>query len=410
MNFRFRSTYFALSILPATAGEDAINSAKGGLPLPPATDYSSKGVIDLPKLTSQPKSPWNFGFGISGRQIGKINFNTAPTRLSVPNAFGASSFTIPSRIGPETGLFNRDYDNGFVNPEPRTAATGRTTDYGYATPDQIQINRLEFYADGGERRVVTTSNSLSPSDWSTEDDWEISPSLTLSHLTDLGNGWSVGPSLHLSFTNFDGQQGGLNSLTATESRSIFDVRTIDQFDSTGLILPDAPYIGSPGAVAPLLPAEPIAGARSYEDSLRTAPDNAVFSDSIHENLDVNLFGVSIGAEAIYQSESNLITGIGAGFVLNLVDWDANRSDRLIQVTNGGPPVEVGSSNFESSGTDVLYGFYLQGTIGYQINESWSVQGNVRYDWSESLRDSVGESDFDVDLSGFSLGLGATYSF
>ena len=400
----FRSAYFALSILPATAGEDLIPSAKSGL-----DDYSAKDIIDLPQLSSKPKSPWNFGFGISGRNIGEINFDTAPTRLSIPNAFGASSFTIPSQIGPETGLFNRNYDNGFVNPGPRTAATGRTTDYGYDTPDQNNGNRLEFYADGGERRVVAASNSLSPSDWSTDDDWEISPHLTLNRLTDLGNGWSVGPSLHLSFTNFDGQQGGLNTLNASESRSIFDVRTIDRFDSTGLVLPNAPYVGSPGAIAPLLPAEPISGARTFEDTLRSS-DNATFSDSIHEDLDVNLFGVSIGADAIYQSESNLITGIGAGFALNIADWDANRSDRLIQVTNGGPPIEVGSANFDNSGTDVLFGFYLQGTVGYQINDSWSIQGNARYDWSESLKDSVGESDFDVDLSGFTLGLGANYSF
>ena len=97
-------------------------------------------------------------------------------------------------------------------------------------------------------------------------------------------------------------------------------------------------------------------------------------------------------------------------VLNIADWDAKRSDRLIQVTNGGTPVDVGSARFHNSGTDLLFGFYLQGSLGYQLNDSWSVEANARYDWNESFRDSVGGSNFDVDLTGFTLGAGANYSF
>ena len=51
-------------------------------------------------------------------------------------------------------------------------------------------------------------------------------------------------------------------------------------------------------------------------------------------------------DAIYQSASILITGIGAGFVLNIAEWDATRSDRLVQVTNGGPPLWILSSGYQ----------------------------------------------------------------
>jgi hypothetical protein len=423
MNLRFRFAYFALSALPVSAGDDVISSAKGGLPVSgngdflssakggldslPVGDVSAKGVIDLAQPSPRSSTRWNLGWGLSWRKIGFVDFDTGVTSIVVPGVFGGNSFVPPVGIGPATGLFNRVYDNGFVRQGPRSPATGRTTDYEFQTQDQVQGNRLALSATGGERRVTTEASASSPTGWSEGDEWEISPYLSLSRLTDLGNGWSVGPSFHFSFTNVDGRQEGLNTLNARERRDIFDVRAIDRFDSTGLILPNAPYTGSPGAIAPLLPVAP--ANRTFEDTLRST-DIVLFRDSVQESLDVNLFGISLGANAVYQSESRFFAGIGTGLVLNIADWDAKRSDQLIQVTNGGAPVEIGSAGFRNSGTDLLFGFYLQSSVGYQINEAWSVEANARYDWNESLRDSVGGSEFEVDLTGVSLGLGADFSF
>ncbi len=432
MKLQFRFVFFSLSILPAYSGDDVLSSSKGGLVPTPLDDYSSKGVIDSSKgvidsskgvidsskgvidsskgviaPAGRSKPRWSLGSGLSWRRIGAIEFDTGITSLVVPGVFGMNSFTAPAGIGPGTGAFSRAYDNGFVRPGPRTPATGRTTDYEFVNPEQSQGNSLLFTADGGERRVIMSPSTSSVTGWREGEDWEISPYLSLSRLSDLGNGWSVGPSFHFSFTNVDGDRGGLNTLNASERRDVFDVRATDRFDSTGLVLPNAPYTGSPGAVAPLLPAEP--AGRNFEDTLRSS-DTAAFNDSVNESLDVNLFGISLGGEAIYQTDGRFLAGVGTGLVLNVADWDANRSDRLIQVTNGGAPVEIDSTSFRNSGTDVLFGFYLKGSVGYRINESLSLEANARYDWNESLRDSVGGSDFDVDLSGFSLGVGANYSF
>jgi hypothetical protein len=73
-------------------------------------------------------------------------------------------------------------------------------------------------------------------------------------------------------------------------------------------------------------------------------------------------------------------------------------------------LQIGSAGFHDSGADVLFGYYLQGSVGYQINDSWTIEANTRYDWNESLRESVGDSDFDLNLTGLTLGVGANYSF
>lgn len=421
MNLKFRFASFALSVLPVAAGDDVISSAKsgldssksgldsakGGLDSAKSGLDSAKGVIEQIPPASGSKTRWTFGGGISWRKIGAIDFNTKETGLTAPGVFGNNSFTQPAGIGAATGASSRTYDNGFVNPGPRTPATGRTSDYEYQTQDQLQGNSLVMSATGGERRVIEQTAASSPTGWSEGDDWEISPYLSLSRLTDIGNGWSVGPSFNFSFTDIGGSRGGLNTFNANERRNIFDVRAIDRFDSTGLILPNAPYTGSPGAIAPLLPAEP--AGRTFEDTLRST-DTALFSDSINESLDINLFGFSLGASAVYQTDGRFFAGVGTGLVLNIADWDASRSDQLIQITNGGAPMQISSAGFRNSGTDVLFGYYLQGSVGYQINDSWSVEANARYDRNESLRESVGGSDFDVDLTGLTLGIGANYSF
>ncbi len=414
MNLKFRFASFALSVLPVAAGDDVIYSAKSGLGSAKSGLGSAKsGLGSHKKIIAQiqplsvPNDRWNFGAGISWRKIGNINFNKGNTNLTAPSVFGNSSFTQPAGIGAETGAIARIYDNGFVNPGPRTPATGRTTDYSYQTQDQLQGNNLLMTATGGERRVIDQSSASSPTGWRESDHWEISPYLSLSHLIDMGNGWSAGPSLTFSYTSIGGRQGGLNTLNANERRNIFDVRASDSFDSTGLILPNPPYTGSPGAIAPLLPVEP--AGRNFIDELRST-DTALFRDSINESLEVNLFGLSLGASAVYQTDSRFFAGIGTGLVLNIADWDASRSDQLIQITNGGAPLQIGSAGCHNSGADVLFGYYLQGSVGYQINDSWTIEANTRYDWNESLRESVGESDFDLNLTGRTLGVGANSAF
>ncbi|MDB4785648.1 hypothetical protein OAG70_00060 [bacterium] len=414
MNLKFRFASFALSVLPVAAGDDVIYSAKSGLGSAKSGLGSAKSglgshqeIIAQIQPLSAPNERWNFGAGISWRKIGNINFNTGNTNLTAPSVFGNSSFTQPAGIGAETGAIARAYDNGFVNPGPRTPATGRTTDYSYQTQDQLHGNNLLMTATGGERRVIDQPSTSSPTSWRESDHWEVSPYLSLSHLIDMGNGWSAGPALTFSYTSIGGRQSGLNTLNANERRNIFDVRAVDSFDSTGLILPNPPYTGSPGAIAPLLPVEP--AGRNFIDELRST-DTALFRDSINESLEVNLFGLSLGASAVYQTDSRFFAGIGTGLVLNIADWDASRSDQLIQVTNGGAPLQIGSAGFHNSGADVLFGYYLQGSVGYQINDSWTIEANTRYDWNESLRESVGESDFDLNLTGLTLGVGANYSF
>ncbi|MGC6458203.1 MAG: hypothetical protein ACON4R_07510 [Akkermansiaceae bacterium] len=414
---------FSLAVffsLPAFAGDGGHSSAKGGLEPLTVPESSAKGGLDLfPPISAKSKSRWSLGVGVSLRKIGRIDFDTGASRFGVPRLFGDSYFNQPPGIGLVSGFEAREYDDGFVRPELRTAATGRTTFYEYDSADQIRDGYLLMSADGGERSVVSPpSTNLQDTSWTEDDDWEISPFLTLSRMTPIGNRWSVGPSFHFSFTNVNGGQQGLGTLIEREQRDLFDVRAFDRFDTTGLILPrpvpPLPFTGSPGASLPLLPAEPNYLAdpslgRTFEDTLRST-DLALFNDSIQESLDVNLFGFSVGADAFYQDVDGFFFGLGAGVVLNVADWNARRSDRLLQITNGGAPVEINTAEFRASGTDVLFGAYLQGAVGVRVSDSISVQANLRYDWNESLRNSVGDSDFDVDLSGLSMGLSVTYFF
>ena len=192
MNLKFRFASFALSVLPVAAGDDVIYSAKSGLGsaksgLGSAKSglgsakgglSSAKGVINEIQPLSAPDDKWNLGAGISWRRIGNINFNTGNTSLTTPSIFGSSSFTQPAGIGGKTGAIARTYNNGFVNPGPRTPATGRTTDYSYQTQDQLQGNNLLMTATGGRRVIIDQAAASSPSGWKESDNWEISPYLS----------------------------------------------------------------------------------------------------------------------------------------------------------------------------------------------------------------------------------------
>ena len=386
----------------APSAKDALTpSAKDASPLSPK---SSKDII--PAISRPPQGDWNLGAGISWRDIGVINFRSGISNFTIPGFYQPSSTPVPG-IGPATGPADRDYDNGFVRTDARAT---RTTDYGYEALGQIQGDTLVFNATGGERQDVSRTTSSSDSAWREDRDHVVAPYLKLSYQSDLGNGWSAGPAIHLSFAEVNGARRGLNTLFGREQMDTFDIAATDFFDITGLDLPrEVPYTGAPNIVAPLVPNAPVADSRLLTPTLRTT-DVVTWNDSIAESLELDAWSLGVGVEATYQVDDRFYASIGAGMVLNVASWDAARNNLLFQQVNGGTPTVIDSSSASSMGSSILWGFYLQTSSGYKLSEDWALELSLRYDHTEELNGRVGNSSFDVDLGGLSLGLGANYSF
>jgi hypothetical protein len=365
---------------------------------------SSKNIIPVPTQSSLGR--WTLGAGVSWRNIGEIGFRTGISDFIIPGLFQPSSIPVPG-IGPAEGPAARIYDNGFVRPDARAA---RTTDYGYSELGQIQGDTLSFTASGGENQEVARSSTLAETGWNEDADQVSAPYLKLSYQGDLGNGWTAGPSINVSFAKINGSRRGLNTISAREQMDTFDITATDTYDISGLDLPrEAPYTGAPNIVAPLVPNQPVAGSRLFTPTLRTS-DVALWNDTIEESLDLNTWSLAFGAEASYRFDNRFYASVGAGLALNAASWKATRSNQLLQQINNGDPVVIDSSSADNIGSSILWGFYLQASAGYQLNESWSLEVNLRHDHTEDLSGSVGGSLFDVDLSGFSAGLGLGYSF
>jgi hypothetical protein len=64
----------------------------------------------------------------------------------------------------------------------------------------------------------------------------------------------------------------------------------------------------------------------------------------------------------------------------------------------------------NSDTEVLPGFYLETYATVQLSSRWSLFAAGRYDWAGSLDGSVGPSEFNVDLGGWTAKAGITISF
>ena len=401
-----------------SAAKDALSpSAKDAFPpsakdaFPPSAKQviqpspkSSKDIVPVPTQSSLGR--WTIGAGVSWRNIGEIGFRTGISDFTIPGLFQPSSIPVPG-IGPAEGPADRIYDNGFVRPDARAT---RTTDYGYNELGQIQGDTLSFTASGGENQEVTRSSSATQTEWNEDADRVSAPYLKLSYQSDLGSGWTAGPSINVSFAEINGSRRGLNTISAREQMDTFDITATDIYDVSGLDLPrEVPYTGAPNIVAPLIPNQPVAGSRLFTPTLRTS-DLALWNDTIDETLDLDTWSLAFGAEASYRFDNRFYASLGAGFALNAASWKATRSNQLLQQINNGDPVVIDSSSADNIGSSILWGFYLQASAGYQLNESWSLEVNLRHDHTEDLSGSVGGSSFDVDLSGFSAGLGLGYSF
>lgn len=154
-------------------------------------------------------------------------------------------------------------------------------------------------------------------------------------------------------------------------------------------------------------------------------------NEVHEQLEADVYTLSLGPLVEFDIGPVFLQASG-GLAINLVQFAADYHERMYIdsefgdpafesiVQNSGPAflrdvkdgkrVEVERWEDGNHGTKFLFGVYVQGLLGLQFTERWSVAGFARYDWNDDLEGEVGYSKFRMDLSAFSAGAQAGYSF
>ncbi len=265
-----------------------------------------------------------------------------------------------------------------------TPGTGLTTNFSYRNDGQVNAaaDTLTFGSTGG----TAFGN---PGRVGDGDDKGASPYVDLLYLVPIAEGLSAGFSMTFSASGLD------SSVRSPFQR--FGVTSTDVYELSGVIPPLAPYTGSVEGPGPVIPNAP---------ATRTVTQALVGTQDYVFESQTDLYSLAFGGDLRWQPGGKWFVTAGAGVVLNVVDWDAGYSVTLLNPATGAPaPVSA-----SASGTSLLLGVYGEVGVGYEITEDWSVNSFFRYDATEDLKDSVGGSDFETDLSGWSLGLGLEYRF
>ncbi len=332
-----------------------------------------------PIETPAPVSPWRIGTGVMWRNIGELSVN--PNLQNGP--FAGNFLSTNPAAGPAGTNADRTYDDGFVNRGAATPGTGLTTFWGYQNAGQVGGGNLTYTSTGGI--------ALAPPGFGKDDaDTGFSPYLEVSYLRPVGDDLVLGLTANFSFLGLDG--------TTVSPMAISGVTTFDSYALNGVIPPAPGYVGSFAGPGPLIGNQPTTRTNVLTPTGGTT--NYLFDQS------TDLYSLALGGELRWSPATNCYLGFGAGAVLNFADWDAGWNARLVD------PATNSLRNYAraAGGDDFLMGLYLKASGGYHINEQWSVESFFRYDWNESLDGSVGPSRFELDLSGWSFGLGAGFRF
>ncbi len=377
----------------------------------------AKDSISQPKPQSSRSIQWNFRVGAAYRHLGDIDFNSGaysspgllPSLQPVLGA-GRASGIDGLGVGSTDTFADRVYVDGFVfvdgaTADPTSFLPGTTAYWGYQSDNQVRNGSL--YYSGGEYSTSSSqsSNSSTPSDWSSGIGG-ASPVLELEGLLPIDDHWSVGGAVAFLFISADSSHSA-TSFRALRSLSESSFAVNDRYDLQGVIPPLAPYAGtliSPGT-APLIdniPTERI--ITQSGDSVQSAN----FFNEVSESIKIHLYTLSLGPTLHYDTDKFDFSG-GLGLAVNVADWNSSFDEKLNQ-TSGGSTTELRKWRDRSGKNEVLPGFYLQGSAGYQLTEAWQLSVFGRYDWSESLEGNVGPSSFSAELSGYTLGGSVTFTF
>jgi len=383
---RGRAVVLALSLLPSLAvAGPSIENAKA----PPGIDQKSFSG----------RNRFSISAGWMWRETGGIDFHSGSRSqtLALPQLFGRAQTTVPP-IGAPDSLADRYYTDGSVLMDTGTAVDGSTSAWSYQRDAQVEGGSLHYRANGHRRESDAGRNARPPEDQAFDGSGGV-PVIELGWERDMTPSVAIGARFQWSFLDLDGSREQANFAAWQQGRE-YAVDFADRYDLQGVIPPEAPYEGAGLGFGPVIDNQPT----SRESGERqTAAGEARFFNRLHQSFDVKLNTLSLGPTLSGQFGPVSLQA-GAGFALNIIDWNASQAETLYLSRDGGRADASRHWTDGRSDTDFLPGFYLQGGLSWQMSSSLSLIGFGRYDWSEGLDEPVGASTFSFDPGGWSAGV------
>ncbi len=338
-----------------------------------AAAKNPKAPVQAAVIPVEPPSQWTLSAGVQWRQIGEATLHTRSQ---------AGNFTLPGLSG-TTG----SGPNGYVLPDSTGGAV--TWNWGFDDPSQVQGNRLTITSGGGTTGSLTNTGGTH-----SEDLTGIGPYIELESPKLLE--WKhikVSATFGYSFVQDDTQSNFVNSLAVQQTQFV------DVYDLTpALPLSGSTYHGSFNGPGPVISRTPISHteAGGIDD---------IFTGTLQQSLEVRLHTLSFGPRM--AMEFKRVRAMGSlGLAVNIADWKADVNESFTDSSGN----SLGHWQAHNSGTEVLPGIYLQVGAQVRLTQRLILTASGRYDWSESLKGSVGKSDFDVKLGGWTAMLGLGWQF
>ena len=327
-----------------------------------------------------------------GERVGRLEpTHDAPHRnhISFGYRFGLNSsvefkgFAIPPQ--PSAGIFDDGYvqDSSRQTAGPNPAADGRTWNWGYDSPIQVQ----------GDTLLLTHSYLQAGTDSHKLDDGPAS-GFELAYALELYRGG-----------NFDACHFGLEAAfnyTALDvknswTHSLDIVRDTTTYELGGVVPPYDPltgqtYHGNYGGPGPTIP---LNGTLSQV----TVPSGP--SMTSYRELAANTYGLRLGPYLESPLYKSLWGTVGTGLAIGLVDGELKYADSI-----HGLPLSGSASDFST-----LVGWYIGGGLSYKYNDSWSLFYNLQYQWLPDYTLKAGDTEARFKAgNGLFQSLGIRYSF
>ena len=298
---------------------------------------------------------------------------------------------------------NHIYNDGYVGSDDYTDLDGGTWNWGYDSGGQVNGNQIDFI--GADQAWRKYSRQTTATDVESSDDAASRGALMVEmerYLAKIGF-TDYGLSMGLSRAQtFQASASGMNNFNDNQEWATCEDRVLDAYDITGLgITPDSkPYQGNLPGPGPVIDASPMSRQGLGSEQVSVGSYRAY--NSISESLDMDLSTLSLGMSVKGTYRRVYVIG-STGPTLNMVEKDAMYEETLYASSSGGSPQVLKYWSDNSSGTEYLFGYYVQAEVGVRIYRELHLGVFGRYDWLENVSGNVGPSRYEVNPSGGSMG-------